>query len=63
MTLHKQHIKEKTLNTGFTKHIIDCKDNAQKLFSVHPCYQYFNSEDLLSKEEYFIRKFKPNLNL
>jgi len=63
MIVHRQHIKEKTLNTGLTKHIINCKDNTQKSFLLYPFYQCFNSEDLLAKEDYFIRKFTPNLNL
>ena len=62
MTVHRQQIRNETVRfLQVSKHIYDC---GKGKFSVFPFYQMKtnNKIEREAKEDYFINKYKPELN-
>ena len=65
MTLHQQQIRdEKYLVLPLSVYIAQCAANKTIKFTVFHFYKMSGQSDdtRRSKEQYFIRKFKPSLN-
>ena len=65
MTLHRQHIRdEKYRILPVSAHIAQCAAKNIIKFTVFPFYKMSgeSNDARRSKEQYFIRKFKPNLS-
>ena len=65
MTLHRQHIKDKSVRVLFvSEHISTCATSLKPQFKVFPLLKIHSDNLLLrrEKERYFINIFKPELN-
>ena len=65
MNLQRQHIRDKKYRISLVSaHIAQCAANKTIKFTVLPFYNMSgeNNDARRSKEQYFIRKFKPSLN-
>ena len=64
--VHRQHCQpNSTIKLHIHKHINNCPKNLKNTFSIFPFYKLKSSsskKDRVDKEQFFINRFKPNLN-
>jgi len=65
ITVHRQQIRDASLRKlPISKHIYSCAKHLNPMFTIFPFYQMYtpDTQSRIIKENFFINKFKPELN-